>query len=242
MEINIFIKEIVLCIILCLFINCAHRKIVRGDLTAIRTGMDSVKTELSSIQESLARQNELLRMVRAEQQVRFNDLEQNVTSVSGNVLESQDKLSRIDEKTQAIKRGWEEKLLADSLSGASKLAEIESLFEVAINDYLAGKRSVALAGFRDIALRFPETDRGRESEYWIGDCLYSERSFEQAEEALKNYLKKNPEGTKVCSALFKLGLIFDKHKKLDERNLLWSNLLEKCPKSEESQIATQRMK
>ncbi len=222
--------------------GCSHYKSLKQDLTVIKSEIDSMKVTLAELDERLSNQNELTRLIRADQQVRFKELKEDMDVVASNITESQIKLSKIDEKTQQLKKGWEEKTRVDSLHEAARIAEMESHYEVARSDYSSGRYAIALGGFQDIVKRFSGTGRAEQSTYWIGECLYAQKKYTEAEESFMDYIKHFPAGDKVCGALLKLGLVYDKKKRVDARDTVWEKLLQQCPGSEEALLAQARMK
>ena len=108
------------------------------ELKQVQRHVDSLKVELIQLQEKMIQeqknQNEILRLIRADQQVRFSEFYSRLSALEGILTESQDRLSQIDKKTLEIKKRWEEKALEDSLTRSSKSAEIENLFGIAQSD------------------------------------------------------------------------------------------------------------
>jgi TolA-binding protein len=49
---------------------------------------------------------------------------------------------------------------------------------------------------------------------------------------VRNY----PQGSRACTALYKLGLCYDQLKKKKSQELVWKKLLERCPDSEEARM------
>jgi TolA-binding protein len=232
--------------VLMLSTGCSSITMLRTqELRAVQSKVDSLETELSSQQEQIIKtqkQNtEMLRLIRADQQVRFGELDRQVSALSNSISESQARLSQIDEKTREIKQAWEERARADSLTDAAQVEEIENLFDVARKDFTAGRYDIALAGFQDLYNRFPDSDRGDDAAYWIAECQYAQRNYAQAEEAYKNYLKSYPEGRNTCVSLFKLGLVFDNQKREKAHEMVWRKLLEQCPDAEEAAAVKARM-
>jgi predicted nuclease with TOPRIM domain len=127
--------------------GCTALKTLQANSVKLQSDVDSLESEIRRIKELTAYHNDLLRYVRADQQVRFDELERQIAAVAGGVSESQVRLSKIDSKTQKLKEGWDEKARADSVTGVKRLAEIESLFDIAMGDFNAGRRPIALNGF-----------------------------------------------------------------------------------------------
>jgi len=218
-------------------------------ITALRTQelynvRDSLKTEIARLEKKIDEQqqiqNEMLRLIRADQQVRFSEIEKQIGDVGSGLSENQYRLSRIDDKTADFQRQLEARLASDSLSVNSRNAEIGKLFQIATRDFNAGRFDIAKKSFRDISSRFPESPQGQESEFWVGECHYAKKEYEDAESVLLLYVKKFPQGTKACVALYKLGLCYEKMGKDKSRELVWKKLLDKCPDTQEAAIVKSR--
>jgi tol-pal system protein YbgF len=226
-----------------LFQGCSYITVLRTqELYAVR---DSLRAEIDSLRSKLLEeqqaQEDLLRLIRADQQVRFSELEKQVADVGSGLSENQYRLSKIDEKTADFQRQLESKLAADSLSVNSRSAEIVKLFQAATGDFNAGRFDIAKKSFRDLSSRFPESSQGQEAEYWVGECLYAKKEYKEAETALLLYIKKYPQGNKACVTLYKLGLCYEKLDKDKSKDLVWKKLLDKCPDTQEAEIVKSRM-
>ncbi|MBD3318151.1 MAG: tetratricopeptide repeat protein [Chitinivibrionales bacterium] len=226
--------------------GCSHITMLRTEeLRQVRAHVDSLRNDVVKNQERIVKvqekQSELLRLIRADQQVRFSELDHSLSTLSRSIYESQHRLSKIDEKTQEITKRWEEKARVDSLSEASRETEINNLFDIAHKDFSAGRYDIAVAGFRDLMERYSDSPRAEDAAYWIAECHYARKKYDTAESMLMEYLKKYPEGEHTCVALFKLGLVYDKQKKSRAQELVWRKVVDQCPDSEEAAAIKARM-
>lgn len=226
--------------------GCTNITMLRvAELKQVQAHVDSLKNELVALQEKIIReqkqQSEMLRLIRADQQVRFAEFERSLSAVAGNVSESQARLSQIDQKTLEIKKRWEEKAREDSLSQATQTAEIENLFEIALNDFTVGRYEISLNGFEELINKFPDSPQAEKSRYWVAECFYVRKKYDKAAKLYKQYIKDYSNGSKICVALFKLGLIYGKKNQKKACNLVWTKLISQCPDSEEAQAAKARM-
>lgn len=232
--------------LLLFYSGCANIAVLRvQEIKALETHVDSLFNEVHALQQKMIeeekKQNELLRLLRADQQVHFTEIERNVQALAGNISESQDRLSQIDEKTREIKKRWEQQARSDSIAEVNKSAEIENLFKIAYNDFVAGRYEISFNGFKDLIDKFPESKYAEQALYWSGECFYVRKKYEKAEKAYKEYLKKYKEGEKICVTLYKLGLVYEKTKKKKSRTIVWNKLLKQCPTSEEAQAVKSKL-
>ncbi|MBN1308680.1 MAG: outer membrane protein assembly factor BamD [Chitinispirillaceae bacterium] len=227
--------------------GCSNITMLRTqELRAVQQRVDSLRTDLMTLQKTMYEeqkaQTEIVRLIRADQQVRFGELDRKVTQIASNLSESQSRLSKIDEQTADFRKKLEAKLVSDSLSQNSRAAEIEKLFQIAMSDFNAGRYDIAINGFKDLFSQFPDSPFAEEAEYWIAECNYAKRAYNAAEMDYISYIKKYPQGTKFCVALYKLGLSYEKQKKAKSKTMVWKKALEQCPDSPEIQVMRAQMK
>ena len=185
------------------FQGCRNLTMLRTqELRDVKAQVDSLQSELTAMQKEMLEeqksQSEVLRLLRADIQIRFNELDRKVSTIDGNLSESQSRLSKIDEKTAEFNKRLEAKLIADS----SRSSETEKFFQLGMNDFNAGRYDIALSGFKDLAEKFPNAAVTQDAEYYIAECNYAKKSYNDAESAYMGYIKKYPQGSKMCGALY----------------------------------------
>lgn len=224
-----------------LFIGCGHITMLRTqELRNVQARVDSLHSELTTMQKKMYEEQksttELIRLVRADQQVRFESIDRKVSIIEGNLTESQDRLTKIDEKTAEFQKQLAQKLTADSTAANARNAEIEKMLSLANSDLASKRYDIAISGFRDFTQRFPDSPLASEAEYGIAEAQYGKKDYEDAEKSYLLYIKKYPQGTKFCQALYRLGLTYDKQNKTKSRQLIWNKLQEQCPDSPEAKM------
>jgi tol-pal system protein YbgF len=254
-------KSILVCcsaaLMLCLSNGCSSLTILRvRELKAVQAHVDSLKTDLdtklallnsnlnsgiATIAQEQKNQTELLRLIRADQQVSFESIEQKVLAVQENLSENKSSLSQIASKTQEIQEQWKAKTAADSLSEIQKQAQIQKLYEIAYGDFSAGRFDLAANGFADFIKKFPDALQLDEAAYWNAECYFNKKDYDKAEQLYSDYLRVYREGKKTCAALYKLGLIFETRKQLEKRKIVWEKLIATCPDADEAALAKNRL-
>ncbi|MFP4165388.1 MAG: tetratricopeptide repeat protein [Chitinispirillaceae bacterium] len=228
------------------FSGCSHMTVLRTrELRAVQSKVDTLNTEMTALQKKLLEEqntnSEILRLLRADQQVRFNQLERKVVAIENNLSESQSRLSLIDKKTTEFTKRLERKLADEEAAKEQKKLEIKKLFEIAMSDFNAGRYDMAINGFQDIVNQYPESPQAPESEYWIAESHYAKKDYETAERAYVKFVKKHPESEKFCVCLYKLGLAYDKQDKVKSKKMVWKNLLKRCEDSKVAQVVKAEM-
>ena len=82
---------------------------------------------------------------------------------------------------------------------AARYREAFSLME-------AGRYAEAEAAFGAFVAAYPQSDLADNAQYWVGECLYSEKKFEEARKAFRAVSDHFPFGNKVPDALYKEAL------------------------------------
>jgi len=173
------------------FQGCTNLTMLRTqELREVKAQVDSLQSELTSMQKKMLEeqknQSEVLRLLRADLQIRFNELDRKVSTIDGNLSESQFRLSKIDEKTAEFNKRLEAKLIADS----SRSSETEKLFQLAMNDFNAGRYDIAMSAFQNIVNQFPESSLAQDAQYWIAECFYATKKYSDAEKNLSELYQK----------------------------------------------------
>lgn len=238
------ISLIVLMFLAASFQSCSSITVLRTkELHAVR---DSLQLELTAVQKKIVdeqlTQSEMLRLIRADLQVRFSELDKKISDLDNRLSENQYRLSKIDEKTGEFQKKLEDKLNADSLQLEAKKLEVEKLFQIANGDFSAGRFDIALNGFKDLMVRFPDFPKGQEAEYWVAECWYAGKKYTEAESDYLHYIKSNAQGAKVGAALYKLGLCYEKLDKKKSKDLVWKKLVEQFPDSDEAKLVREGWK
>jgi tol-pal system protein YbgF len=123
-------------------------------------------------------------------------------------------------ETDAVKRDYE---------GALRLMDKK--------DYKA-----AITRFKDFIKKYPKSRLANNAQYWIGECHYALREFDQAIVEFDTVRRKYPQGDKVPAALLKQGFAFAELGEKVNARLVLQELVEKYPQSQEAARAKTRLK
>ncbi len=241
-----YAPALLLCAVSMLFVDCSSITMIRvKELKQVQARVDSLQASLAARQDELLKeqksQNELLRLIRADQQVRFDEMGQKISSLEGSLSESKYRLTQIDKKTQEIQEQWKAKSVAESTAVTQKSSQMDKLYQIAFSDFTAGRFELAFNGFADFIKRFPDSPNADEATFYSAECLYGKKELDKAEAAFAGYIRTYREGRKICSALYKLGLVFENKKMLEKRKMVWQKLLATCANSDEAAMVKDRL-
>jgi TolA-binding protein len=231
---------------MCFFSGCSSITLLRiKELQQVEAHVDSLKVDVAARQAALHQdqknQEELLRLIRADMQVRFEELSQKFSSLEGSLSESKFKLSQIEKKTQDFQEQWKAKAVADSTASMQKNTQVDKMLQIAYGDFTAGRYDLAANGFLDLINQFPDAPQTDDATYWYAECFFCKKDFTKAEQLYVDYLRKYREGKKVCPSLFKMGLLFEAKKLMEKRKLVWQKLINGCPESPEAATAKEKL-
>jgi len=118
----------------------------------------------------------------------------------------------------------------------------KEIYDMAYADYLKGNYSLAIDSFKIYREQFPSSPLADNALYWIGECYFSQRKFDDAIEQFNLLLFDYPKGDKVPAAYLKKGLSYLELGKRDEALSVFKLLITKYPNEDETRIAQQMIK
>jgi tol-pal system protein YbgF len=118
----------------------------------------------------------------------------------------------------------------------------QEVYNTAYADYLKGNFDLASDGFKIYRDSFPDSPLADNALYWIGECLFSQRQFNEAVEEFNNLILEYPQGDKVAAAYLKKGLALAELRRKDEALVVFKLLISKYPLEEEARIAQEKIK
>jgi tol-pal system protein YbgF len=233
--------------------------ISRGDLDAIRSSLADTKANLDQMHREIKALNEKVEEVRfqldrqigrstKEGDQRIKDLEAKVGKVGEDLKAQAGLLKAREEEIRALREGMQAKA-AETVSGGAATEKAAGESEAAKKDYDEAWRLVerkdfraAIPRFREFLKKYPNSDFADNAQYWLGECYYGLKEYDQAILEFDTVRRKYPKGDKVPAALLKQGFAFaELGDKVDAR-LILQELVDRYPQSEESGKAKQKLK
>ncbi|MDD8012242.1 MAG: tol-pal system protein YbgF [Acidobacteriota bacterium] len=117
-----------------------------------------------------------------------------------------------------------------------------SVYYAAYSDYIKENFDLAIEGFRQFIRSFPESGLADNSLYWIGECHYAKKKYQEAITTFNELLAKYKDGDKVPAAILKKGYALIELGRQDEGIAILKELISRFPLSEESSLAGQKIK
>jgi TolA-binding protein len=203
-------------------------------LNEVQNRVDSLRNDIFTIDETWQAKHDDNMSYMITMELMLNRINEMLEQLSGNLTESQVKISEIDKKTGMISSQMAERARQDSSQNFVKEQERIELFNLAKSNYTNGKYPMAIKDFNDYIQKYPESEDAKNALYWTGEANFALDSLDSSEKILKKYYSENRDGKYACSALYKMGLIYSKQQKTKSKDAVWGQLTKQCPKSEEA--------
>ncbi len=113
----------------------------------------------------------------------------------------------------------------------------KSLYDSALRDKMGGNFDLAMRQFNDYLAWFGDTEMAPNAQYYIGEILYNQKSFEDAVAAFDKVLEAYPRNTKTADArLMKGRALFELGRRADAEQE-WRALIRDAPNSDAARRA-----
>jgi tol-pal system protein YbgF len=118
----------------------------------------------------------------------------------------------------------------------------QEAYRMAYNDYLKGNYDLAVESFKLYRQQFADSPLADNALYWIGECHFSQKKFEEAIDDFNEVILAYPQGDKAAAAYLKKGISYMELGKKEEALAAFKLLVSKYPLSEETRIAQDKIK
>jgi len=247
--------------------NAAMRKefdSIRTTLADTRAALQEIQRELSALREKVGEvrhqaDRQMDRSTREGDQ-RIKDLEGRVSKLDSELKSQGALLKAREEESRTLRdllrratQGSKEAVTAGGAEAASELAREKAPqggeSDAVRKDYEEALKLVerkdyrgAINRFKNFLKRHSKSEYADNAQYWIGECYYALKEFDQAILEFDAVRRRYPNGDKVPAALLKLGYAFaELGDKVDAR-LILQELVDRFPQSEETVKAKQKLK
>ena len=125
---------------------------------------------------------------------------------------------------------------------AAPPADPDALYAAAKRDFDRGAMESARHGFEQLLNSFPKSKLAGNAQFWLGETYYREQWYEKAILEYQKVIENYADGNKVEASLLKQGLAFFNLGDKTNARLILKELIRKYPKSNEAQMAKQKVK
>lgn len=210
--------------------------------------VQKVMADYGAKTDQLATDIQLLQGKLEENNFRIADLAQKLDDKSFKITELSARVDELNAKIKALAGGQgltsgPSGTLADKdKKSAPKAVEPSEAYRLAMNDYNGGNFDLALAGFQNYLVQFPNTNQASSAQYWVGQCYYAKKDYTKAIDSYVKFIKTYPKNEKIPAAELKIGYSY-----LSENNnakaKVWLNrVVKEYPDSDEAEHAKAKLR
>jgi tol-pal system protein YbgF len=118
----------------------------------------------------------------------------------------------------------------------------ENIYYTSYSDYLKKNYELAIKGFKQYIQLFPRNSLADNSLYWIGECYYAQKMYQEAANTFERLINQYSDGDKIPAAMLKKGFALIAMGKQSEGTGVLKGLISKFPLSEEASLAQQKVR
>lgn len=209
------------------------------------------KAEVAAMEAGLSQ--EISRLARAQSDTQLElsgladqieQLEAKLEDTTFRLIQLSQQIEATNQELQAIRSAAEVARLAPAVpppSSPSQTADPQALYDTAYNDYVRGSYDLAVLGFRQYLESYPETDLADNATYWIGECYFQQRKFQEAIVQFDKVLTRYELSDRNPSSLLKKGFAYLELGQRAEGVVQLQNVVCEYAGSDEARLAGQRL-
>jgi tol-pal system protein YbgF len=200
---------------------------------------DQLATDIQLLQGKLEENNFRI----TEMAQKLDDKSVKIAELSARTEELESKVKLLGAGTGTIAAGPSGTAMEkDKKAAATKTIEPSEAYRQAKNDYDKGNFDLAIEGFQNFIVQFPDASQADAAQYWIGECYYAKKSFSKAIDAFSKVLKNYPRSEKVPGAKLKIGFSHLNEKNTAKAKEYLNRVIKEHPHTTEAQIAKDRLR
>ncbi len=118
----------------------------------------------------------------------------------------------------------------------------DEAYKKAYDLFAKGDIEGARGGFQKFLEAYPKSKYAENAHYWLGECYFAEKKYDDAILEYDEVIKKFPKGNKVPDALFRQGMAFLEMKDAVNAKLIFKEVIKRFPKSDQASRARKKLK
>ena len=165
---------------------------------------------------------------------------QSVSGLSEQLSSTNQRIDRMSEQLAQLRK------LVENLPKLPTFTQItpgnpDQLFAAAYGDYSRGNYDLAISEFRQYVETYPSSEMADNAQYWIGECYYSKKRFNEAIAEFDKVSLLFPKGDKVPGARFKKAMALLDLGQTDAGRAELQAIIKLYPRTNEAVLARQQL-
>jgi tol-pal system protein YbgF len=118
----------------------------------------------------------------------------------------------------------------------------DEAYRRAYEKYTKGDLEGAKTDFKKLLEVYPKSKYSENAHFWLGECYFADKKYEEAILEYDEVIKKYPKGNKVADALFRQGMAFLEMKDTTNARLILKEVVRRFPQSDQANRARKKLK
>ncbi|MBI4238905.1 MAG: tol-pal system protein YbgF [Deltaproteobacteria bacterium] len=222
------------------------------DTYKLEQKITQLEQELRDLQAAFRQQGaEIAQKMMAVEQMRadWNGFQGSVDAISQQQQLLFDQLKKYIDEFDGRLRSVEKRSAEVTPSDTGETETVAARPDTAATTYQQGLNAVqerdydtALASFRQYLRAAPQSGMAAQAQYWIGECLFAQKNFQDAAKEFQALVDRYPGSEKIGAALFKQGLAFAELGMKPQAAGAYRKVVAQAPNSKEARQATTRLR
>ena len=203
-----------------------------ADLSDLRETIQQLRGQLETLKKDMARDAK-----------KSDELKDRIDSIAlkVNYIESFLEIGKKDSVSDANDKGIKPPGNGGAVKDPSKKQDKETMYAAAYQTFKDSHYDKSRTEFKNFLAAYPDAEYAGNAQYWIGECYYFEKNYEQAILEYEKVSKNYPKGNKVSSALLKQGLSFLKLNDKTSAKLILQQVIKDFPNTTQARIARSKL-
>ncbi|MBE0432126.1 tol-pal system protein YbgF [candidate division WOR-3 bacterium] len=198
--------------------------------------LDSLRYYTRKMDSLIVAQTVEIAQLRTDLYTKTNELSRKFDMLNDRLGESETQISQLYSKIGPAQRA-----VADSEAIAQVSPESRVLYESAYKNYVKGDYQEAIDGFRAYQKAAADGPLVDNALYWIGESYAALGQLQKAVDAFQELLGKYPKSTRVPTALYRMGLIYEQGKDTKTARFYYNQVIKDFPNSPEAALARDKL-
>jgi len=175
-----------------------------ANLTDIRDNLQQLRGQLESQVEALRKELTAFTARSGRREEENKDIRDKLNNINFklNFIENFLGIGKREEQAEGTDKNEKSKDVAKGKP------DKESAYAAAYELFKEGKFDKSREAFQNFLKQYPDTEYSDNAQFWIGECYYFEKKYENAILEYEKVAKNYPAGDKVSNALLKQGISF----------------------------------
>jgi tol-pal system protein YbgF len=200
--------------------------------------LDSLHYYTVKMDSLLKNQTVKMEMMRTDFYTKTDELSKKIEMLNTRLTEIESQMTGMNVKLTTVQNP-----APDTMDPTKKVSpEARMLYESAYLNYVKGKYTEAIDGFKTFMKTAPGSALAENALYWIGESYAGLGKRQDAVDTFKELIAKYPASVRRPTALYKIGIIYEEAKDLKTARTYYEQLIKEFPDSNEAALAKNRLK